>query len=114
MNIGIIGTGHVATTLARHWRAAGHTITLGSRTPDAAAGTRPVAGVVRGNDVLVNVTAGSVSPDALGAAGPATYAGKVLIDVANAVTHSFELMYPNDSPGEKLQKACPRPGSSRR
>ena len=108
MNIGIIGTGQVATTLASRWRAAGHTLTLGSRTPGAEAGTRPVADTVRDNEVLVNATPGSVSLDALGAVEPATYAGKVLIDVANAVTPSFELKYPNDSLGEKIQKALPR------
>jgi hypothetical protein len=107
MKIGIIGSGHVAATLAGHWRAAGHTVTLGSRTPDAKAGTRPVTDVVRDNDVLVNATPGSVSLGALGVAGPAAYTGKVLIDVANAVTPSFELMYPNDSLGEKLQQALP-------
>jgi hypothetical protein len=37
----------------------------------------------------------------------AAYAGKILIDVANAVTPAFELAYPNDSLGRKLQEALP-------
>jgi 8-hydroxy-5-deazaflavin:NADPH oxidoreductase len=107
MNIGILGTGRVANTLAEHWRAAGHAVSLGSRTPGAGAGTRSVADVVRDHDILVNATPGAVSLEALGAAVPAAYAGKVLIDVANAITPSFGLMYPNDSLGEKLQQALP-------
>lgn len=31
-----------------------------------------------------------------------------MIDVANAITESFDLVYPNSSLGEKLQEALPR------
>ncbi|MGH7041833.1 MAG: NADPH-dependent F420 reductase [Acetobacteraceae bacterium] len=110
MHIGIIGTGLVAITLAEHWTAAGHAVALGSRDPGAATVKYPVAGVadvVRGNQVLVNATPGAVSLEALGAIGPGAYDGKVVIDVANAVTPSFELMYPNSSLGERLAGALP-------
>lgn len=110
MNIGIIGTGRVATTLAEHWTTAGHAITLGSRNPGTASAEYPVASlaeVVRDNDVLVNATPGSVSLDALGALDPEAYAGKIVIDLANAVSPSFELLYPNISLGERLQSAMP-------
>ena len=33
MNLGILGTGHVARLLAAAWQKAGHDITLGSRDP---------------------------------------------------------------------------------
>ena len=33
MRLAILGTGNVAQTLARHWLAVGHEITLGSRDP---------------------------------------------------------------------------------
>jgi predicted dinucleotide-binding enzyme len=36
------------------------------------------------------------------------FTGKILLDVANANTPSFELVYPNSSLGEKLQAALPR------
>lgn len=110
MNIGIIGTGPVAITLAEHWTAAGHTVTLGSRDPGAATATFPVArvaDVVRDNGVLVNATPGAVSLEALGAVDPGAYDGKVVIDIANAVSPSFELLYPNSSPGERLAAALP-------
>lgn len=110
MNIGIIGTGHVAATLAERWAASGHAVTLGSRDPGAASTGFPVASVaevVRGHDVLVNATPGAVSLEALGAVDPGAYAGKVVIDVANAVGPSFDLLYPNSSLGERLAEALP-------
>ena len=33
--IAVLGAGNVGATLARRWTAAGHRVTLGSRTPDA-------------------------------------------------------------------------------
>ena len=111
MQLAILGTGNVAQTLAQHWSAAGHDITLGSRNPAGAGalGT-PVASLadaVAGGDVVVNATPGSASLAAVEAIGGAAFAGKVLVDVANAVTPSFELVYPNSSLAEKLQAALP-------
>lgn len=109
MKIGIIGTGPVAATLAEPWAAAGHTVTLGSRDP-AATARHPVASIadlVRDNQVLVNATPGAVSLEALGAVAPQAYDGKIVIDVANAVSRSFDLQYPDGSLGERLQAALP-------
>jgi hypothetical protein len=110
VNIGIIGTGSVAATLAGSWTAVGHAVTLGSRSPGAASAKYPVASVaevVRDNDVLVNATPGAVSLEALGAVGGGAYAGKIVIDVANAVSPSLDLLYPGRSLGERLQEALP-------
>ncbi|MCW3045358.1 MAG: oxidoreductase [Actinobacteria bacterium] len=111
MQIGILGTGNVAQTLGRRWSAAGHRITFGSRDP-ASKGTlgAPVtslAAAVAENDIVVNATPGSASLEVLDGIGAAPFAGKVLVDVANAVTPSFELVYPNSSLAEKLQAALP-------
>jgi predicted dinucleotide-binding enzyme len=111
MQIGILGTGKVAQTLAQHWSAAGHGITFGSRDPASnnALGI-PVASssvAVADHDVVVNATPGSASLALVADIGAATFAGKVLLDVANAVSPSFELVYPNSSLGEKLQEALP-------
>ena len=56
---------------------------------------------------MVNATPGSASLELIEGLGAAAFAGKVLIDVANANTPSFELVYPNSSLGEKLQEALP-------
>jgi predicted dinucleotide-binding enzyme len=111
MRIGILGTGNVATTLARHWLAAGHQVTLESRDP----ASRDSLGVpvtslreaVAGSDVVVNATPGAVSLEVAEEIGAAAFEGKVVIDVANAGTPSFELVYPNSSLAEKLQTALP-------
>jgi predicted dinucleotide-binding enzyme len=111
VQIGILGTGNVAQTLARGWSAAGHRITFGSRDP-ASKGTigAPVtslAAAAAENDVIVNATPGSASLELAEGIGAAAFAGKVLVDVANASTPSFELVYPNSSLAEKLQAALP-------
>jgi 8-hydroxy-5-deazaflavin:NADPH oxidoreductase len=111
MKIGILGTGNVAGTLARRWLAAGHQVTFGSRDP-AARGElgAPVASLsdaVAGSDVVVNATPGTASLALIEGIGAEAFAGKVVIDVANATTASFELAYPNSSLAEKLQAALP-------
>jgi 8-hydroxy-5-deazaflavin:NADPH oxidoreductase len=112
MKIAILGTGNVAQALARRWSQAGHDITYGSRDAASKDGTldAPVvslADAVAGSDVVVNATPGAASLVMVVSTGPEVFAGKVLIDVANAGTPTFELVYPNSSLGEKLQEALP-------
>ena len=111
MRLALLGTGNVAQTLARRWSAAGHEITFGSRDPASkVALDAPVtssATAVAGTDVAVNATPGSASLELVEGIGAAAFAGKMLIDVANANTPSFELVHPNSSLGEKLQEALP-------
>jgi 8-hydroxy-5-deazaflavin:NADPH oxidoreductase len=108
MNIAIMGTGRVAQTLAPRWAAAGHDIVLGSREPASKSLDFPTAtfsDAVKGADVVVNATPGASSLQTLTDIGPDVFDGKVVIDLANAVTPAFELMYPNSSLGEQLQTA---------
>jgi hypothetical protein len=111
MEIGILGTGGVAQTLARRWSVAGHQVTLGSRDlsskGDLGSPVAPLINVVADHDVVVNATPGSASLELAKGIGAAALAGKILIDVANANTPSFELVYPNSSLAEKLQAALP-------
>ena len=111
MHIGILGTGAVATTLGSGLAAAGHTITLGSRDPGAAGESPfPVAArldTVRAADVVVNATPGAASVEVVEGIGAAEFAGKVVLDLANATTPGFDLVYPNSSVGEALQRALP-------
>jgi 8-hydroxy-5-deazaflavin:NADPH oxidoreductase len=111
LQIGILGTGNVAQMLARRWSAAGHRVTFGSRDPASKATldapvTTPAAAVAD-NDVVVNATPGAASLELFEGIGAAAFAGKVLVDVANASMPSFELVYPNSSLAEKLQAALP-------
>jgi 8-hydroxy-5-deazaflavin:NADPH oxidoreductase len=63
-------------------------------------------------EALVNATAGGTSIDALAQAGAANLAGKLLVDVANALDFSHgmppSLLVANtDSLGEQIQRAFP-------
>ena len=55
----------------------------------------------------MNATPGAASLEVIQGIGAAAFEGKVLIDVANAGTPSFDLVYPNSSLAEKLQAALP-------
>jgi predicted dinucleotide-binding enzyme len=110
MRIGILGTGRVAQTLAGPWAAAGHDIQFGSRDPQSKSLDFPVgslADTVTTTDIVVNATPGAASLQTLTALGAERFAGKTVIDVANASTPAFDLVYPNSSLGEQLQAALP-------
>ena len=111
MNIGIMGTRTVAQALAGGWTEAGHSVTLGSRDPESKMDLSfPGASLdktARNAAAVVNATPGGASKDLLGKVDTDALAGKLLIDVANAVIPSFELVYPNSSLGEELQEMLP-------
>lgn len=124
MKIGILGTGAVGQTLGTALTARGHEVTMGSRTAtnekaqawaqragkNAAHGT--FADAARHGELIMNCTSGAGSLDALRAAGAASLAGKVLIDVANPLDFS-KGMPPtlahrgDDSLAEQIQRAFP-------
>lgn len=110
MFIGILGTGQVAQTLARALSDAGHDVALGSRDPQSktlAFPVLPLAETVTTADVVINATRGSASLETLTTIGADVFAGKIVLDVANANTPAFDLLYPNSSLGEHLQAALP-------
>jgi 8-hydroxy-5-deazaflavin:NADPH oxidoreductase len=112
MRIGILGTGNVAQTLGRRWLAAGHEITYGSRDPmgkgDLGAPVAPHGAAVENSDIAVNATPGPASLEVVKQAGAPAFAGKILVDVANQASASFDqLVYPDSSVAEKLQAALP-------
>ena len=101
---------NIAEFRASHGRIAsfGDAPLLFLTTPGAKAGQRRTspmmnladAAAVADHDVVVNATPGSASLELVGLIGPAAFESKVVIDVANANTPSFELVYPNASLGE--------------
>jgi predicted dinucleotide-binding enzyme len=110
MRIAIIGTGHVATTLAPRLVETGHQVVLGSRRPGGQNASQPVVAVdeaVRSVELVVNATPGGSSVEALTAVGPDVYAGKIVLDLANAADANFNLIYPASSLAEELQAALP-------
>ncbi len=111
MKIGILGTGSVAQALAGGCVEAGHTVTLGSRHPksrtDLPYPVDALEATARDAEVVVNATPGASSLELLAQLDPGVFSGKLLIDVSNAATSAFDLLYPDSSLGEKLQGMLP-------
>ena len=123
MRVAVLGTGMVGVALATRLVEVGHDVVMGSRTPDnekalawaasqperASAGT--FADAASHGEVVVNATSGTASLAALTAAGKENLAGKVLVDVANAiaVAGSPPTLDPvaDDSLAEQIQRAFP-------
>jgi predicted dinucleotide-binding enzyme len=94
MNVGILGSGEVAKTLAAGFIKHGHTVTVGTSDPaklaDWAAQNRGVRVGTFGDtskfgEIVLLVVKGNVTSEVLRAAGAANLAGKVVIDVTNPI-----------------------------
>lgn len=122
MNVGVIGSGDVAKTLAAGFAKHGHQVTIGSREPAKLEGwASSQSGISVGDfaqagtfgDVVVLAVKGSAAEEAVTLAGG--LAGKVVIDANNPIDYSRPpingiLHYftgPNDSLMERLQTAFP-------
>lgn len=124
MRIGILGTGVVGQTIGGKLVALGHDVKLGSRTATnekaakwvAQHGSRASQGTFAESasfgEIVFNCTSGMVSLEALRAAGASNLAGKVLVDVANALDFSHGMpptlsVCNSDSLGEQIQREFP-------
>jgi 8-hydroxy-5-deazaflavin:NADPH oxidoreductase len=122
MRIALIGTGMAGRTLGEGLAQAGHDVVFGTRDPertrarDEWVGAKlPLASfgdVGAGADLFVNATGGINSLEALQAVGEESLAGKVLIDISNALDHSGgfppSLFVSNtDSVAEQVQRTFP-------
>jgi predicted dinucleotide-binding enzyme len=110
MRVGVLGAGTVGQTLAGRLRELGHDVSIGTR--NSRDGAVSYAEAAQAAELLVNATAGDASLDALGAAGAENLAGKVLIDVSNALDFSKGRpptvgVSNEDSVGERIQRAHP-------
>ena len=123
MKIGVLGTGMVGQTIGSKLAQLGHDVMMGSRdaaNPKAVAwandeGHHAVYGTFANaaafGEIVFNCVLGSVTLDALQAAGADNLKGKILIDVSNPIDHAakeFALTVSNtDSLGEQIQRAFP-------
>jgi predicted dinucleotide-binding enzyme len=124
VRIGILGTGVVGQTIGGKLVTLGHDVKLGSRTATnekaakwvAQHGARASQGTFAESasfgEIVFNCTSGMVSLEALQAAGVGNLAGKVLVDVANALDFSHGMpptlsVCNSDSLGEQIQRAFP-------
>jgi len=107
MRIGMLGTGVVGRTLEAKLTELGHDVKVGSRDPE-----RSFAAAAAHGEIVFNATNGMASLDALGMAGAENLAGKVLVDVANALDGSAGFppvlsVCNTDSLAEQIQRAFP-------
>jgi len=124
MNIGILGTGDVARSLAAGFLKLGHAVRLGTRDPRGAkiAGWLAAAGKGAGagtfaeaaafGEVVVLATLWSGTENALTLAGRKALAGKVLIDATNPLVFTpgappALALGHTDSGGEQVQRWVP-------
>lgn len=127
MQIAILGTGMVGRGLAGRLAELGHSITVGTRDPEASTSgsgeyalwlageptvdTRTFAEAAAAGEVIINATNGHVSLDVLRLAGAENLAGKILIDLANPIEFGPEgltlFVKDTDSLAEQIQRAFP-------
>lgn len=119
--VGILGSGDVARTLAKGFKAHGYTVKIGSRTADKVAGFAAEAGIGAGTFQDVAAWADTVVLAVKGSAALAmvqglasALAGKVVLDatnpIADAPPEDGVLKFftgPNESLMEQLQAAAP-------
>ena len=128
MKIAVLGTGAVGRALSGRLSALSHDVVVGTRDPEATAASSEYAEWAAGQpdvslatfaeaaaaaDLVVNATGGGVSLEVLRQAGADNLAGKVVVDVSNAL--DFSQGFPptlsvsnTDSVGERLQRAFPQ------
>lgn len=118
----MLGTGTVGRTVAAGLARLGHEVVIGTRDPaatrsrddwDSDLPLHPYAEVADGADVVVNATNGQASLAALQAVGADRLAGKVVLDLANALDLSGGFpptmaVDDKDSLAEQIQRAFPQ------
>ncbi|GAA5018701.1 NADPH-dependent F420 reductase [Actinopolymorpha pittospori] len=111
MRIAILGTGKVARSIGGGLARAGHEVDFGSRSgaadPDLPGRVASLADAAAVGELVINATPGATSLEMLKQIGAGPLAGKVLMDVSNAIRPGFDLMYHNSSLGALIQSTFP-------
>jgi predicted dinucleotide-binding enzyme len=121
MRVGILGSGEVGQRLGDGFLKLGHSVMIGSRSPDKLkawvekSGKKASAGsfaeTASFGDALVLATLWTGTKDAISMAGEPSFAGKTVIDVTNPLDFSSMppklLIAGNDSAGETVQRMLP-------
>lgn len=122
MRYGVLGTGMVGQALARRLREIGHEVAMGAReasnekarafAAETGGQAMDFAGAAAFGEVIIHATSGAHALEALNQAGAENLAGKVLIDISNALDFSQKppvlSVVNTDSLGETIQRAFPQ------
>jgi predicted dinucleotide-binding enzyme len=122
--VGVLGSGEVGQRLAAGFCGRGHEVMIGSRDPGkpglrewlAGGGAGVTAGTfgqaAAHGELLVLAVLGDAAEEAIAAAGPGNFSGKVVIDAMNPL--DFSAGFPprlsiagQDSLGERVQRTLP-------
>jgi 8-hydroxy-5-deazaflavin:NADPH oxidoreductase len=118
MKIAVLGTGHVGAALGTGWARAGHEVTFGARTPDAATvkdlvkntGGRAAASTVDGatasSEIVTLAIPWSAVPETLQNISK-QLSGKVLIDCTNPSSKWPAVDHSAGSGGEQVAQSAP-------
>ncbi len=123
MNISVIGSGSVGTSLASGLAEAGHSVTLGTRDPDrtsvrqwleaspASARAASYAEAVESGELVIMAVPGRLVVDVARDIGADAFDGKLVIDPSNPVVFDgdevFSAFGDDDSAAEALQRTLP-------
>lgn len=124
MNIGVLGTGMVGSSIATKLIQLGHSVCMGARAAgnekavawaeqSAAASQGSFADAAAHGEVIFNCTAGATTLELLRASGADNLDGKLLLDLTNALDFSRGMpptltVCNDDSLGEQIQREFPR------
>ena len=118
-NIGILGSGDVGKSLARGFLTEGHSVKIGSRSPEKLADFAKESGASNGTfaetaafgGIVVLATHGQGTLEAIDLAGKSSFKGKIVIDATNPLDFSTgkPQLYVGhtDSLGEQVQRHIP-------
>ncbi len=122
MKIGILGSGDVGQKLAEGFAATGHTVKVGSRSPEKIAqwaaknadkvSVGSFSDAASFGEMVVLATFWEGTPAAIKMAGAGNFAGKVVVDVTNPLDFSKGVpprlaLGRDDSGGETVQRLLP-------
>ena len=124
MKIAVLGTGSVGDTIGAKLVELGHSVMMGSRSPDsekaqAFAARHPgktsagnIADAAAFGEIIFNCTAGMGSVETLKLAGDNNLNGKIIVDIANPLDFSKGMppslsISNTNSLGEEIQKTFP-------
>lgn len=121
MRIGILGSGSAGRTLGRGFAKQGHEVCIGTREPAKLAAWRAEVGPLassseraecaRWAEFVVLSVHGTAMEDVLRAAGPSSFAGKVVIDASDPLDFTSGrpglFVGTTDSLGERVQRWLP-------
>ena len=124
MRIGIIGSGHVGSSLAHGLARHGHDVMLGTRDidkpvvqqfveeSDGRGSAGSYADAARFGDIVITAYPGALTRESVAMIGPENLAGKIVIDAANPIEHLSDgttraAFGDADSAAEVLQRMAP-------